>query len=203
MLENVTAAIARVEEIKAYFNSARTSGVVSIAPHSYASGPVSASNSAQQSASVQPFFPSYLLQTAQTVAKDTSSGNGASGYKSMIESAAAKYGVDPALISAVIKAESGFNPNAVSSVGAQGLMQLMPSTAKALGCSNPFDPAQNIEAGTKYIKQQLDRFGSTDCALAAYNAGPGAVAKYNGVPPYRETQGYVKKVLSYREDYSQ
>jgi len=78
----------------------------------------------------------------------------------------------------------------------------MPSTASSLGCSDPFNPAENIEAGTKYLKTQIDRFGSVDKALAAYNAGPGAVIKYGGVPPFKETQNYVRKVLSYREGYS-
>jgi soluble lytic murein transglycosylase-like protein len=149
--------------------------------------------------SVQPFFPSYLIQKARNY------GQGApcdiSAYKQTIESTAAKYGLDSALLKGVIRAESGFNPNAVSGKGAQGLMQLMPSTSQALGCSDPFDPTQNIDAGAKYLKQQIDRFGSVEQALAAYNAGPGAVAKYNGVPPFRETQNYVQKVLSYRDDY--
>ena len=115
---------------------------------------------------------------------------------SMIEESSAKYGVDSKLVKALVQQESGFNPNAKSKVGALGLMQLMPSTAKGLGVTDPMDPKQNIEGGVKYLKSMLDRFhGNTILALAAYNAGPNAVSKYDGVPPYKETQNYVKSIL--------
>jgi soluble lytic murein transglycosylase-like protein len=105
--------------------------------------------------------------------------------------------VDPALVKAIIANESGFNANATSKVGAQGLMQLMPGTAAGLGVSDAYDPEQNVAGGTKYIKQLLDHFGGdVKLAVAAYNAGPGAVEKYGGVPPYAETQNYVQNVLS-------
>jgi len=97
---------------------------------------------------------------------------------------------------AVAEAESGFNPRAVSPTGAAGLMQLMPSTARALGGTDGFDPWQNVLAGARYLRSLLDRFGSLELALAAYNAGPGAVERWGGVPPYRETRSYVSKILA-------
>ena len=105
------------------------------------------------------------------------------------------HGMSPSLIRAVIQTESRFNPLAVSRVGAQGLMQLMPTTARHVGIENPFDPRENILGGTKYLSTLLDRFkGNTARALAAYNAGPTVVARHRGLPPYRETQGYVRKI---------
>lgn len=114
----------------------------------------------------------------------------------MIDDTSAKYGVDAKLIKALVKQESGFNPTAKSKAGALGLMQLMPSTAKGLGVKDPLDAKQNIEGGVKYVKSLLNRFdGNIILALAAYNAGPNAVKKYNGIPPYKETQNYVKSIL--------
>lgn len=118
-------------------------------------------------------------------------------YEHFIRQAAARYNLPPELISGIILQESAGNPRARSHCGAMGLMQLMPETAARLGVSNPWDPAQNIDGGAKYIRQMLDIFGRIDHAIAAYNAGPGNVKKYGGIPPFAETQGYVPKVLGY------
>ncbi|HCU23904.1 MAG TPA: hypothetical protein DF383_02715 [Deltaproteobacteria bacterium] len=119
-------------------------------------------------------------------------------YEPYIRAAADRYGIPADLIAGVIWQESRGNPRAVSYCGAMGLMQLMPATAASLGVSNAFDPAQNIDGGAKYLRQMLDRFaGRVDFAVAAYNAGPGNVAKHGGIPPFRETQDYVPKVLGF------
>lgn len=117
-------------------------------------------------------------------------------YHDLIHETAARYGVDPDLVEAVVQVESGYNPDAVSSAGAMGMMQLMPATARALGVQDPFDPVQNIDGGVRYLKALLDRYGGDLVkALAAYNAGSGAVDHYGGVPPFAETQLYVQSVL--------
>ncbi len=118
-------------------------------------------------------------------------------FDALVQRAAARYRLDPALIHAVIRAESDYNPRAVSRAGARGLMQIMPDTARAFGVKDAFDPVQNIEAGARELRGYLDRFDSVELALAAYNAGPGNVRKYGGIPPFRETQAYIPRVLEY------
>lgn len=121
-----------------------------------------------------------------------------------INSAATKYGVDKDLLRAVMKQESSFNPTAISTSGAQGLMQLMPDTADALSVKDPFDIIESINGGAQYLKDQLTTFsGDVSLALAAYNAGPNSVEKYGGIPPYAETQDYVQKVNEYYAQYKQ
>jgi len=124
----------------------------------------------------------------------TSIDPAAAPYAALFEAAAARHGIDARVLSAVAKVESGYNPNAVSSAGAQGLMQFMPSTAAGMGI-NPLDPAQAIDGAARYLSTQQRDFGSLELALAAYNAGPGAVRRFGGIPPYAQTQAYVQKVM--------
>jgi soluble lytic murein transglycosylase-like protein len=121
---------------------------------------------------------------------------GGASFDDLVQEAAERNALDPSLVKAVISAESGFNPRATSPAGAMGLMQLMPGTARGLGVADAYDPAQNVDGGTRYLAGLVRRFdGSVPLALAAYNAGPGAVSRYGGIPPYRETQTYVRRVL--------
>ncbi|MBW2234421.1 MAG: lytic transglycosylase domain-containing protein [Deltaproteobacteria bacterium] len=122
-------------------------------------------------------------------------------YDGVIEAAAGSEGLPPALVKAVIAAESNFNPRARSPKGAQGLMQLMPQTAAHLGVTDAYEVQQNVHAGTRYLARMVERFGDWQRALAAYNAGPEAVDRYSGIPPYRETQEYVRRVLAYYQRY--
>ncbi|MEN6327271.1 MAG: lytic transglycosylase domain-containing protein [Syntrophomonas sp.] len=145
---------------------------------------------------------SHLVKVGQKTSKTydsppaaTDNAAPARPFSEIIKEASKTYGVDEKVISAVIKQESSFNPKAVSACGAMGLMQLMPATAKSLGVTDAFNAEQNIMAGTKYLKQKIDEFhGSVSLALAAYNAGSGAVRKYGGIPPYKETIAYVNKI---------
>lgn len=122
--------------------------------------------------------------------------SGTTPYADLFRVAEARYGVDADLLAAVAKQESSYNPRAVSPAGARGLMQLMPATARALGVEDSFDPAQAVDGAARLLRDLLSEFGRTDLALAAYNAGPGAVHKYDGIPPYPETQNYVRRIMS-------
>lgn len=171
MTGNIQAVLARISEIEQRF-SVNTDQRVAIGPHAQ-------------------FAKALVSATANTV-KD-----GESLVQTM-EKLAAMHGVDPALVKAVAKAESNNDANAVSDAGAQGVMQLMPETAKQLGVSNPFNPKENIDGGIRYLKGLLEKFsGNVPLALAAYNAGPGNVESYGGIPPFKETQQYVAKALEY------
>ena len=142
-----------------------------------------------------------VLQQQQT-STDSSSGS-QSQYESLFDEAGQQYNVSPALLAAVAKHESGFDTNAVSPAGAQGLMQLMPATAKGLGVTDPFDARQSVFAAAKDLGGLISSYnGDVSLALAAYNAGSGAVARYGGIPPYPETQSYVSNVLSTYQEYS-
>ena len=162
---------------------------------STARGGTSAATTAQAAA------PSGLATGGVTTLPTTGDGAVPAAIEPLLRSAAERNGLDPALVAAVARAESGFRVDAGSPAGARGLMQLMPSTAAGLGVNDILDPAQNLGAGSRYLKQQIDRFGDLRLALAAYNAGPGAVSRFGGVPPYAETQTYVDRVLGFYEQY--
>lgn len=143
-----------------------------------------------------------LAPVAPTTGSPGATGPLNTPFAAEIQAAAQKHGVDPALLTALVRQESNFNPNARSHAGATGLTQLMPGTAASLGVTDSTDPVQALDGGAKYLRQQLDAFnGDERLALAAYNAGPGAVQRFGGIPPYAETQNYVKKVQAYAEEY--
>ena len=181
---SLDATMARIGELSSMLRPAMAVAIATAAPAAPAAP-------AQQAFSAQ-------LAGAMSPAAATPAAGGSNPFTAEISAAAARNGVDPALLTGLIRAESNFDPNATSPAGAQGLTQLMPATAAGLGVTNPLDPAQAIEGGAKYLRQQLDHFGGDAAkALAAYNAGPGAVERFGGVPPYEETQNYVRRVLGY------
>ncbi len=137
----------------------------------------------------------------QEVISLTARSRGRRNYDKLIARLANQYDLAPSLVKAVIAAESNFQAEAVSHKGAQGLMQLMPATAQTLGVENPFDPVQNVDGGVRYLRSLMDRFGNLSYALAAYNAGPEAVNRHGGIPPYPETREYVKRVMTYYRKY--
>lgn len=153
---------------------------------------INTSGSVSSSAAASAFSDALGTAVNMLSAKNTTT------LENIFASASEKYGVPENLLKAVAKAESGFSASAISSCGAEGIMQLMPSTASSLGVKNSFNPEQNIMGGAKLLSQLLKKYnGNTELALAAYNAGSGAVDKYDGIPPYKETQNYVKKVMTY------
>jgi soluble lytic murein transglycosylase-like protein len=186
----IQAAESRIQQIEGMLRTVRAQAIKQANPGE----PVNpAGLSTADSASAPRPFQFYLQKTGAAPSLEQK----AEAFQPAVESLSERYGIDKALINAVIRQESGFNPNAVSKAGAMGLMQLMPGTAQSLGVTNPKDPSQNLDGGVRYLKSMLDRFnGNIPLALAAYNAGAGAVQKYKGIPPYEETQNYVRNILS-------
>lgn len=189
MFENISAIELRMQEIKSKFNTFNA--------------PVAQPQGTPETSGVN--FSRILssMQEAQMkLPASPSGGGGEQDYANSINEAARQWNLDPALLKAVVKQESGFNASAVSGAGAMGLMQLMPDTARELGVNNPMDARENLMGGAKYLRSMLDRFdGNLTKALAAYNAGPGAVEKHGGVPPYEETQNYVSSILTMYADF--
>jgi soluble lytic murein transglycosylase-like protein len=191
---SVQTAVARVAEIQALMNAAGAGPVIG--------SPASASGFDAQLAAASGAAGAGAQGAEGTGGVAPLNGGGPSRFDDEIAAAARKYRLDPAVLKGLIRQESNFNPNAVSPAGAKGLTQLMPGTAAGLGVKNPFDPVQAINGGAKYLRQMLDMFdGNIRKALAAYNAGPGAVKRHGGIPPYAETRNYVNKVLGYAEGY--
>ena len=181
MIRGLMGVVERIEELEALL-AARPTAVPSL-------------NTASTQATAGAVSPQAFSQVLEAALNDSGEALGGGKFADLVKQAAAKYGMDARLIDAVIRVESDYNPRCVSRAGAMGLMQLMPENCRDYGVRDPFDPAQNIDAGVRQLKDLLTRFGRLDLALAAYNAGPGAVRRYGGIPPYPETQAYVKKIL--------
>ena len=199
---SLAAVQARIAAIQSQFSGA-PSAAITAAP---SSTPASTSKSAPASGSAAASAPNFADVLAQAgVGQSLDAPKAAADwaaklppearpFATQIEHAAEQAGIDPKVVAAVAWTESGFRPAAVSGAGARGLMQLMPATARGLGV-NPDDPAQSLAGGARYLAQQLHRFGRLDLALAAYNAGPAAVERHGGIPPYPETRAYVGRVM--------
>lgn len=184
-------AVARVAQLETMIARLGTAAAPAAAPVPETTSAPSFAAQLQQAAGSTPASPAF-----------PAASDAAGPFGAEIDAAAARNGIDPALLRGLVRQESGFDPSARSGVGAVGLTQLMPATARSLGVTDPTDPAQALEGGAKYLRQQLDRFGGDVAkALAAYNAGPGAVQKFGGVPPYAETQAYVRKVMGFADGY--
>jgi soluble lytic murein transglycosylase-like protein len=199
---SIDATVARVGELAKLLTFAPALAAVAaapaLAPMAATASATTAPFSAQLASALSPAAAGGA--TGVTGAPGAPGAPGATPYAAEISAAAARNGVDSNVLTGLIRAESNFDPNAGSPAGAQGLTQLMPGTAAGLGVANPLDPVQSIEGGARYLRQQLDHFGGdVTKALAAYNAGPGAVERFGGVPPYEETQNYVRRVLAYAQ----
>ncbi len=198
-LSGLDITLRRMQAIESTFNSLANFGIDSARPNQDFQKILDANMSSEKT-NTTPFANKIF---SSELASSNNINNTNADIDALIEQYSAKNGLDSAFVKAVIKQESGFQPKVTSSCGAMGLMQLMPATANSLGVKDAYDPEQNIAGGTKYLKGLLDRFGGDkSLALAAYNAGPNAVAKYNGIPPYKETQNYVKNIMSMYQQYN-
>jgi len=197
--------VSRVEQIQLLIGAVATPG--GNGGSDFASQLISASTAAglgSAAAAATPLATATPTASATTTAAPTGTGASLTGvpYGDEITAAAQRHGIDPALLAGLVRQESNFNAAAVSPAGARGLTQLMPGTAAGLGVTDATDPQQALDGGARYLRQQLDAFGGdVTKALAAYNAGPGAVQRYGGVPPYAETQAYVRKVQAFAAAY--
>ncbi|HTA32562.1 MAG TPA: lytic transglycosylase domain-containing protein [Solirubrobacteraceae bacterium] len=203
------ATLQRMQQLQALIESARqvsNGGVITSAGTASAGAPSAGAGDFASALQAATSSDAASANAAGTEAAGTAGAGlgGESEYESLIDQAATRNGLDPAILHGLIEQESGFDPSATSSAGAAGLTQLMPGTASSLGVANPLDPAESIEGGARYLGQLMGQFGgNAEDALAAYNAGPGAVQQYGGVPPYSETQSYVSKVLANAEAFRQ
>jgi soluble lytic murein transglycosylase-like protein len=196
---SVEAVVARVEQLHQLVSAAAAPG--GNGGQDFASQLTAATSAALPAASVATAPAAATVATTATTTATSALPPGVP-YGAEITAAAQRHGIDPALLAGLVRQESNFDPTAGSPAGARGLTQLMPGTAAGLGVTDVTDPLQSLEGGAKYLKQQLDAFGGdVTKALAAYNAGPGAVQRYGGVPPYAETQNYVQKVQAFAAAY--